>query len=102
MHAKLKPLGNRVLVEPVEIHETTVGGIVIPDIAEDQKPREAVVVALGTGKTDDQGNTIPFEVKPGDHVLLGNHGGTEVELDDKTYKVLDLEEILAIVAEPRF
>ncbi|MDB6123892.1 MAG: co-chaperonin GroES [Pedosphaera sp.] len=101
MQTKLKPLGNRVLLEPVEIHETTVGGIVIPETADDLKPKEAVIVELGTGKTDDSGKKVPFEVKPGDHVLLSKYGGTDVELEDKTYKVLDSDDILAIIAEPR-
>lgn len=96
MKPKLKPLGNRVMVEPIEEQEVTPSGIVIPETAK-EKPNEGVVVALGTGKLDEQGKKIPFEVKTGDKVLLSKYGGTDVELGDKRYKILDADEILAVV-----
>jgi chaperonin GroES len=96
MKPKLKPLGNRVMVEPIEEQEVTPSGIVIPETAKEE-PNEGVVVALGTGKLDEQGKIIPFEVKSGDKVLLSKYGGTDVELGDKRYKILDADEILAVV-----
>jgi chaperonin GroES len=96
MALKLKPLGDRVLVEPVEEKETKKGGIIIPDSAK-EKPTEGVVRALGTGKTDDSGKKVPFEVKVGDRVLVSKYGGTEVKLDGKEYKLLGTDDILAIL-----
>ena len=72
------------------------GGIIIPDSAK-EKPTESVIVALGTGKTDENGKKIPFEVKKGDRVLVSKYGGTEVMIDDKEYKILNSDDILAIV-----
>jgi len=92
----IKPLGDRVLVEPVEEKETMKGGIVIPDSAK-EKPQEAKVVALGTGKRDDDGKLVAFEVKVGDIVLTSKYGGTDVKLNDKTYKILSTSDILAVV-----
>jgi len=96
MTVNLKPLGDRVLVEPVEEKETKKGGIIIPDTAK-EKPTEGLVVALGTGKTDDNGKKVPFEVKKGDRVLISKYGGTEVKLDGKEYKILNSDDILAMV-----
>jgi len=96
MAAKIQPLGDRVLVEPAEEKETKKGGIIIPDSAK-EKPTESIVVALGTGKVDDNGKKIPFEVKKGDTVLVSKYGGTEIKLNDKDYKILNSEDILAIV-----
>ena len=96
MALKLKPLGDRVLVEPAEEKETQKGGIIIPDSAK-EKPTEGIVRALGTGKTDDNGKKVAFEVKVGDRVLVSKYGGTEVKLDGKEYKLLNSDDILAIV-----
>ena len=94
---KIQPLGDRVLVEAVEAAEEQVkGGIVIPDSAK-EKPQESRVVALGTGKTDDNGKKVPFDVKVGDIVLTSRYGGTEVKYDDKEYKILNADDILAII-----
>jgi len=96
MAIKVKPLGDRVLVETIEEKEVIKGGIVIPDSAK-EKPQEAKVVALGTGKKDDDGKLIPFEVKVGDTVLTSKYGGTDVKIDDKTYKILSSSDILAVI-----
>jgi len=96
MAVNLKPLGDRVLVEPVEEKETKKGGIIIPDTAK-EKPTDGLVVALGTGKTDDNGKKVPFEVKKGDRVLISKYGGTEIKLDGKEYKILNSDDILAMV-----
>jgi chaperonin GroES len=92
----LKPLGDRVLVEPAEEKETKKGGIIIPDSAK-EKPMESVIIALGTGKTDDNGKKVPFEVKKGDRVLVSKYGGTEIKLDGKEYKILNSDDILAVI-----
>jgi len=96
MTVNLKPLGDRVLVEPVEEKETKKGGIIIPDTAK-EKPTEGLIIALGTGKTDDNGKKVPFEVKKGDRVLISKYGGTEVKLNGKEYKILNSDDILAVV-----
>jgi chaperonin GroES len=96
MAINVKPLGDRVLVEPAEEKETKKGGIIIPDTAK-EKPTEGIIVALGTGKVDDSGKKIPFEVKKGDRVLVSKYGGTEIKLDGKEYKILTSDDILAII-----
>jgi chaperonin GroES len=96
MAIKLKPLGDRVLVEAVEEKEVKKGGIIIPDTAK-EKPMESIVRALGTGKTDDNGKKVPFEVKVGDRVLTSKYGGTEVKLDDKEYKIVSSDDILGVI-----
>jgi len=96
MAMNLKPLGDRVLVEPVEEKETKKGGIIIPDSAK-EKPMESLVIAIGTGKTDDNGKKVPFEVKKGDRVLVSKYGGTEIKLDGKEYKILNSDDILAVI-----
>jgi len=96
MAMNIKPLGDRVLVEPVEEKETKKGGIIIPDTAK-EKPQEGIVRALGTGKLDDEGKRIPFEVKVGDRVLVSKYGGTEVKLDGKEYKLMSSDDLLAIL-----
>jgi len=97
MKIKIKPLGDRVLVEPIETKEQVKGGIVIPDSAK-EKPQEAKVVAVGPGKKDENGKVIPVdEVKVGDTVLTSKYGGTEVKYDDKEYKILNVSDILGIV-----
>jgi len=98
MALNLKPLGDRVLVEPVEEKEVKKGGIIIPDTAK-EKPQEGVVRALGTGKTDDDGKKVPFEVKVGDRVLISKYGGTEVKIEGKEFKLLNSDDILAIITE---
>ena len=96
MALNLKPLGDRVLVEPAEEKETKKGGIIIPDSAK-EKPTEGIIVALGTGKTDDDGKKVPFEVKKGDRVLVSKYGGTEIKLDGKEYKILNCDDVLAVI-----
>ncbi|HLP24142.1 MAG TPA: co-chaperone GroES [Acidobacteriota bacterium] len=96
MALNIRPLGDRILVEPAEEKETKKGGIIIPDSAK-EKPMESVVVALGTGKTDDNGKKVPFEVKKGDRVLVSKYGGTEIKIDGKEYKILNSDDILAVI-----
>ncbi len=96
MALNVKPLGDRVLVEPVEEKETKKGGIIIPDTAK-EKPQEGIVRVLGTGKLDDNGKKVPFEVKAGDRVLVSKYGGTEIKLDGREFKLLNSDDLLAIL-----
>jgi chaperonin GroES len=93
---KIKPLGERVLVEPVKEEEAIKGGIIIPDSAK-EKPQEGKVIALGTGKLDEKGKVIPFNVKKGDIVLMPKYGGTEVKVNGKEYQIMREEDILAVI-----
>jgi len=96
MALNIKPLGDRILVEPVEEKEVKKGGIIIHDTAK-EKPQEGIVVALGTGKTNDDGKKIPFEVKKGDRVLVSKYGGTEIKVDGKEYKIFSADDLVAIL-----
>ena len=96
MALNLKPLGDRILVEAIEEKEVKKGGIIIPETAK-EKPQEATVIALGTGKLDDDGKRVAFEVKKGDRVLVSKYGGTEIKIDGKEYKILNSDDILAIL-----
>ena len=93
---KIQPLGDRVLVEPQEEQEVKKGGIIIPDTAK-EKPQQGVVIAVGTGKLNDKGEKIPFNVKKGDKVLMPKYGGTEIKLDGTTYQIMREEDILGIL-----
>ena len=94
--SNIKPLGDRVLLEICENTEVMKGGILIPDSAK-EKPQEFKVIALGTGTNDDKGQKIPFDVKVGDIVLTSRYGGTEVKVGDKEYKIVNQDDILAVV-----
>ncbi len=93
---KIKPIGDRVLVQHIEEEEQVRGGIIIPDSAK-EKPQEAKVIALGTGKKDDAGNSTDFEVKVGDLVLLSPYGGSEVKVDGEKYKLVREDDILGVI-----
>lgn len=92
----VRPLGDRVLVKPIEASETKKGGIIIPDTAK-EKPQEGEVIALGTGKRDDDGKLIAFTVKKGDKVLMPKYGGTEIKIGDQGYLIMREEDILGII-----
>jgi chaperonin GroES len=96
MTLNIRPLGDRILVEAVEEKEVNKGGIVIPDTAK-EKPMESRVVALGTGKMDDNGKKVPFEMKKGDHLLVARYGGTEIKLQGREYKILSSDDVLAVL-----
>jgi len=93
----IKPIGDRVLVKHIEEKEQVRGGIIIPDAAK-EKPMEAEVVALGTGKKDESGKVQAFEVKVGDRVLISKYGGTEVKVNDQKFTLVREEDILGIIA----
>jgi len=93
----LKPLGDRVVVEPLEQEEKTASGIILPETAK-EKPQEGTVLAVGAGKFDDEGEKrLPMDVKVGDTVLFAKYAGTEVKLDDKKVLILRESDIMAIV-----
>ncbi|HEY4497782.1 MAG: co-chaperone GroES [Candidatus Lloydbacteria bacterium RIFCSPHIGHO2_02_FULL_50_13] len=97
---KIKPLGDRVLVEPLSDEERakkTKYGIVIPDTADKEKPQEGIVVAVGPGKTLESGKVAPLPVKKGDRVLFSKYGPSEIKVDDKEYLIAKEEDILAII-----
>ena len=93
----LKPLGDRVIVEPSESEEMTASGIVLPDTAQ-EKPQEGKIVAVGDGKTED-GKKVPMEVKVGDKVIYSKYGGTEIKLDGEDYLILREDDILAVIGK---
>jgi len=93
---KLKPLGGRVIVEPIEQEEMTAGGIILPETAK-EKPQEGKILAAGPGDRDDEGKRIAMDVKVGDRVLYAKYSGTEVKVDGKKLLILRESDILAIV-----
>ena len=93
---KLRPLDDRVVVEPLEAEEVTAGGIVLPDAAQ-EKPQRGKVIATGPGRLLDSGNRGELSVKIGDEVIYGKYGGSEVEVDGEEYKILRESDILAKV-----
>ena len=93
---KLKPLGGRVIVEPIEQEEMTAGGIILPETAK-EKPQEGKILAAGPGERDEDGERIPMEVQVGDKVLYAKYSGTEVKVDGKKLLILRESDILAVV-----
>lgn len=98
MSKKIRPLSDRVVVEPREMETKTAGGIVIPDTADKDKPIQGTVIAVGTGKYVD-GKLNPLQVKVGDKVLFGKYSGTNVKLDDAEYLVMREEDIMGVLEE---
>lgn len=95
---KIKPLGDRVLVRRFEEEEVRKGGIILPDTAK-EKPQRGRVIAVGTGKVDENGNRRPLEVKEGDRVLFGKYAGTEVKIDEEEYLIMREDDILGVIEE---
>jgi chaperonin GroES len=93
---KIQPLGDRVLVKPVEAKEVKRGGIIIPDTAK-EKPQEGEVIAVGKGKTTEDGKVLPMDVKPGDRILYGKYSGNEIKIDDVEHLIMHQEDILGIL-----
>jgi len=96
MTISLKPLGARVVVEPLEQDEVTAGGIVLPETAK-EKPQKGTVLSVGAGDRDDKGNRIAMDVKVGDTVLFAKYGGTEIKIDGKKLLILRESDLLAII-----
>lgn len=93
---KLKPLGDRVVIEPVEQEEMTAGGIVLPETAK-EKPQKGKVIAVGDGARDDSGKRIEMDVKKGDEVLFAKYAGTEIKVEGKKLLIMRESDLLAIV-----
>lgn len=96
MAMNLKPLGDRLVVEPKERESTTASGLVLPETAK-EKPQEGEVIAVGPGRRDDDGKRIAMDVQVGDTVLYAKYGGTEVKIDDKKLLILKESDVLAIL-----
>jgi len=94
--SKIKPLSDYLLIEPLSKETTLPSGIVIPDTAK-EKPQEGKVVAVGSGKRDEDGNKVPMEVKVGDIVMYKKWGGTEVKVEGKDFLLVKEEDILAVI-----
>lgn len=93
----IRPLGDRVIIEPVEQEETIAGGmLVLPETAK-EKPQQGIVLAAGEGKRDDEGKRIPMDVKVGDRILFAKYAGTEIKLDGKKLLIMKESDILGIL-----
>lgn len=95
---KIRPLGDRILVEPVEKEETIAGGLLLPETAK-EKPQQGNVLAAGEGRRDDDGKRIPMDVKVGDKVLFAKYAGTEIKLDGKKLLIMKEADILGVITE---
>lgn len=93
----IKPLGDHLLIEPIEEEKTTKSGIVLPDTAEKSRPMQGKVIAIGPGKVNEKGERMPMSVKVGDKVLFKKYGPDEMELDGKKYLVAEENDILAVI-----
>ncbi len=98
MATTIKPLEDRILVQPLEAEQTTSFGLVIPDTAK-EKPQEGKVIATGPGRVDDNGNRVPLDVSTDDVVIFSKYGGTEVKYDGQDYLLLNARDILAVVSK---
>ena len=92
----IKPIGDKVVIKPITVEETTKSGIVLPDSAQ-EKPHQGTVVAVGPGARDDKGNHIPLDVKEGDRVIYGKFGGVDLKYDNEEYVVLSEKDILVVL-----
>jgi chaperonin GroES len=95
--SNIRPIGDRILVQHVEEKEQVRGGVIIPDSAQ-EKPQEARVIALGTGRKGKNGDAIAYEVKVGDRVLVAKYGGAEVKLDGQKFTLIREDDILGVIA----
>ncbi len=93
---QIKPLHDRVLVEPLEAEEKTAGGIIIPDTAK-EKPMEGKIVAVGKGSRNDEGKVAPLDVKKGDCILYGKWSGTEVKVDGDDYLIMKESDVMGVI-----
>ncbi len=98
MMEKLEPLGDRIVVRPMKREEITKSGIILPDTAK-EKPQEGEVLAVGPGKTRDDGTRIPMELKPGDRVLYARYGGSEIKVNDEQLLIMSENDVLAVKEE---
>src|SRR5512143_2286319 len=96
MALNLKPLGSRVVVEPMDTEDVTAGGIVLPETAK-EKPQKGKVLSIGAGDRDESGKRIPMDVKAGDTVLFAKYAGTEIKVEGKKLLILRESDLLAII-----
>ena len=96
MAVTIKPLEDRILVQPLEAETTTASGLVIPETAK-EKPQEGKVLAVGPGRVDDKGVRVPMDIKTGDIVIYSKYGGTEVKYAGEDYLLLNARDVLAVV-----
>ena len=96
---RIRPLGDRVVVKPVDREEKTKGGIYLPDTASKERPQEGTILAAGEGRRDDNGKLVPMNVKAGDKVLFAKYSGTEFKVDDIEYLILSEKDILGIIQD---
>ena len=95
-NVKIQPLGDRILVKPLEAKEVKKGGIIIPDTAK-EKPQEGKVVAAGKGKITEDGKVLPMELKSGDRILYGKYSGSEIKIDNEDHLIMHQEDVLGIL-----
>ena len=93
---KFKPLGGRVLIEPIEQEEMTAGGIILPETAK-EKPQEGLILAVGPGERDEEGKRIAMEVKVGDKVLFAKYSGTEIKMEGKKLLIMRESDLLGLL-----
>jgi len=93
----IKPLEDRIVVQPIDAEQTTASGLVIPDTAK-EKPQEGEVVAIGPGRIDDNGNRVPLDVNVGDKVIYSKYGGTEVKYAGEEFLILSARDVLAVIS----
>ncbi len=98
MSLKMRPLADRVVVEPLEGEEVTPGGILLPETAK-EKPQQGLILSVGPGRRDEDGKIIPMDVKNGDKVLYAKYAGTEIKVEGKKLLILKESDILAVVTE---
>ncbi|MEX1064174.1 MAG: co-chaperone GroES [Candidatus Paceibacterota bacterium] len=96
IYMKIKPLGDRVLIEPLR-EEKKRGGIILPDTVEKERPEQGRIVSVGPGRVDDDGKKVPMNVKKGDKVLFTKYGPNEIKVDEKEYLIAKEEDILAVI-----
>jgi len=94
---KLRPLQDRIIVERIEEETKTAGGIIIPDTVSKEKPQEGKVIAVGKGKTTEDGKVLPVDVKVGDRVLFGKYTGSDVKVDGNEYLIMREDDILGVI-----
>ena len=97
MSVTITPLEDRIVIKAVEAEQTTASGLVIPDTAK-EKPQEGIVIAVGPGRVDDNGNRVPLDIAVGDKVIFSKYGGTEVKYDGEDLLILSARDILAVVS----
>jgi chaperonin GroES len=94
----VRPLHDRIIVSRIEEGEQKIGGIIIPDSAK-EKPQQGKVIAAGNGKSNDDGNRIPLDVKAGDLILFGKYSGQDIKLDGEEFLIMKEDEVLAVIAD---